>query len=204
MTRGWLSETVTTYLRTPVTSKPGSTIFKYHTLTVEYWGETKQKRFQKHILMADLGFPRGGGANSKGGYEKLLFGQFSPKNCIKFIEFGQDLSMHLGRGVYFLWPIWYGLIGQRCSATGGGVGGGAMSLCSCKKKLLNDVEASSVWLGLIIWISFKEITMRTYQNRRLISKITLIHSWANIPLSMTNFRNQDQLITFKYEVIFPS
>ena len=81
MTRGWLSETVTTYLRTPVTSKPGTATLKYHTLTVEYWGETKQKRVQKQTSVADLGFLRGGGANSKGGCEEPLFGNFFPKNC---------------------------------------------------------------------------------------------------------------------------
>ena len=31
--------------------------------------------------VADPGFPRGGGANSKGGCEKLLFGRFSPKTA---------------------------------------------------------------------------------------------------------------------------
>ena len=34
MTRGWLSETVTTYLRTPVTSKPGTVTPKYHVVIV--------------------------------------------------------------------------------------------------------------------------------------------------------------------------
>ena len=38
--------------------------------------------------VAGAGFPRGGGANSKGGCEKLLFGQFFPKNCMKLKEFG--------------------------------------------------------------------------------------------------------------------
>ena len=38
--------------------------------------------------MADPGFPRGGGANSKGGCEKLLFSQFFPQNSIKLKEFG--------------------------------------------------------------------------------------------------------------------
>ena len=37
----------------------------------------------------DPGFPRDGSANSKGGCEKLLFGQFFPKNCIKLNEFGR-------------------------------------------------------------------------------------------------------------------
>ena len=37
--------------------------------------------------VADPGFPRGGGAKSKGGYKKLLFGQFFPKNCMKLKEF---------------------------------------------------------------------------------------------------------------------
>ena len=37
--------------------------------------------------MEDPGFPGGGGDNSKGGYEKLLFSQFSPQNCMKLKEF---------------------------------------------------------------------------------------------------------------------
>ena len=38
--------------------------------------------------VSDPAFPRGGGANSKGGRKKLLFGQFFPKNCMKLKEFG--------------------------------------------------------------------------------------------------------------------
>ena len=33
--------------------------------------------------VVDPGFSREGGANSKDGCEKLLFGQFFPKNCMK-------------------------------------------------------------------------------------------------------------------------
>ena len=38
--------------------------------------------------MADPGFPRDGGANFKDGCEKLLYGQFFPKNCMKLKECG--------------------------------------------------------------------------------------------------------------------
>ena len=41
-------------------------------------------------LVADPGFSRGGGANSKDGCEKLLFRQFFPKNCMKLKEFGPE------------------------------------------------------------------------------------------------------------------
>ena len=40
-----------------------------------------------YLTVADPGFPQGG-ANPKGGCEKLLFGQFFPKNCMKLKEFG--------------------------------------------------------------------------------------------------------------------
>ena len=38
--------------------------------------------------VADPGFLRGGGANSQGGREKLLFGQFFPEKCMKIKEIG--------------------------------------------------------------------------------------------------------------------
>ena len=37
--------------------------------------------------MADLGFPRGGGANSPGGCQHVILPNF-PKNCMKLKEFG--------------------------------------------------------------------------------------------------------------------
>ena len=37
--------------------------------------------------VADPGFPRGGGANPKGGGAKLLFGQFFRENCMKMKKF---------------------------------------------------------------------------------------------------------------------
>ena len=40
------------------------------------------------LAVADPGIPRGGGANCKGGCEKLLYGQFFPTNCMKLKEFG--------------------------------------------------------------------------------------------------------------------
>ena len=39
------------------------------------------------LTVADPGFPRGGGANPKGGGTNLLFGQFSPPNCMKMKKF---------------------------------------------------------------------------------------------------------------------
>ena len=39
------------------------------------------------IPVADLGFPRGGGANSPGGRQHTILPKF-PKNCMKFKEFG--------------------------------------------------------------------------------------------------------------------
>ena len=44
--------------------------------------------------LADLGFSQGGGTNSKCGCKKLLFGQFSPKNCMKLKEFGPQGGAH--------------------------------------------------------------------------------------------------------------
>ena len=44
--------------------------------------------YVKTFTVAGPGFPQGGGANSKDGCEKLLFGQFFPKNCMKLKEFG--------------------------------------------------------------------------------------------------------------------
>ena len=41
-----------------------------------------------YLTVTDLGFSRSGVANSKSGGEKLLFGQFPPKNCMKLKEFG--------------------------------------------------------------------------------------------------------------------
>ena len=38
--------------------------------------------------MADLGFPRGGGANSRGGRQHTILPKF-PKNCMKLKEFGR-------------------------------------------------------------------------------------------------------------------
>ena len=38
--------------------------------------------------VTDPGPPQGGDANSKGGCEKLLFGIFSPNNCMKLKDFG--------------------------------------------------------------------------------------------------------------------
>ena len=46
--------------------------------------------FQKYltdITVADPGFPRGGGANSKGGRQHTILPNF-PKNCMKLKEFG--------------------------------------------------------------------------------------------------------------------
>ena len=40
--------------------------------------------------MADPGFSQKGGSHSKGGCEKLIFGQFFPKNCMKLKEFGPE------------------------------------------------------------------------------------------------------------------
>ena len=45
--------------------------------------------------VVDPGFPRGGGANSKGGCKKLLFGQFFPKNCMKLKELGLGGGGHI-------------------------------------------------------------------------------------------------------------
>ena len=39
------------------------------------------------IAVADLGFPRGGGANSAGGCQHTILPNF-PKNCMKLKEFG--------------------------------------------------------------------------------------------------------------------
>ena len=40
------------------------------------------------MAVVNSGFPRGGSAISKGGCEKLLFGQVSPQNCMKLKELG--------------------------------------------------------------------------------------------------------------------
>ena len=42
----------------------------------------------KSLAVADLGFPRGGGANPQGGGANLLFGQKFPENCMKMNKFG--------------------------------------------------------------------------------------------------------------------
>ena len=39
------------------------------------------------LTVADLGFPRGGGANSPGGRQHTILPKF-PKNCMKLKEFG--------------------------------------------------------------------------------------------------------------------
>ena len=41
-----------------------------------------------YTSVVDPGFPRGGGANPQSGGANLLFGQNSPKNCIKMKDFG--------------------------------------------------------------------------------------------------------------------
>ena len=41
----------------------------------------------KPVTVADLGFPRGGGANSLGGHQHTILPNF-PKNCMKLKEFG--------------------------------------------------------------------------------------------------------------------
>ena len=38
--------------------------------------------------VANLGFPRGGGADPQNGGANLLFGQKFPENCMKMKEFG--------------------------------------------------------------------------------------------------------------------
>ena len=42
-----------------------------------------------------LGISPNGGTNSKGGWEKLLFSQFSPKNVMKLKEFGPEEGVSL-------------------------------------------------------------------------------------------------------------
>ena len=44
--------------------------------------------FRPSYPLADLGFPRGGGAKPHGGGANLLFGQKFPENCMKMKEFG--------------------------------------------------------------------------------------------------------------------
>ena len=44
--------------------------------------------------VVDPGFLPGGGANSKEGCEKLLFGHLFPKNCMKLKEFGPQGGAH--------------------------------------------------------------------------------------------------------------
>ena len=43
--------------------------------------------FSQTLSVADPGFPRGGGANSPGGRQHIIWPNF-PKNCMKLIEFG--------------------------------------------------------------------------------------------------------------------
>ena len=43
--------------------------------------------FYLPLTVADLGFPRGGGANPQNGGTNLLFGQTFPENCMKMKEF---------------------------------------------------------------------------------------------------------------------
>ena len=52
----------------------------------EFCTTPKQKKEGKSSGGSRI-FPRRG-ANSKGGCEKLLFGNFFPKNCMKLKEFG--------------------------------------------------------------------------------------------------------------------
>ena len=50
--------------------------------------ETHEILFYKYILVADPGFPRGGGTNSpEGGRQQTILPRF-PKNCMKLKEFG--------------------------------------------------------------------------------------------------------------------
>ena len=48
--------------------------------------QLKIRNLEKAV--SDPGFSIGGGTNSKGGCERLFFGQFFPTNCMKLKEFG--------------------------------------------------------------------------------------------------------------------
>ena len=64
-----------------------------HTHTHTHTGYAGKHQWTTHCIgselvsVADLGFPRGGGANPQGGGANLLFDQKFPKNCMKMKEF---------------------------------------------------------------------------------------------------------------------